>query len=246
MRRVVKVTASRRRVGLSELMGSLLMIALTLVAGAAVFGWVDSQAGVSEGALGAQAASQANYFRESFVNVGVQFYYNNSGAVSGCKYFDPNTYCNEFTVYVYNNGAVPLTIESVAIYNSTYLYGSGSPVPLLSVSYSLTKEIAAHGSTPARSEYTTGSGSASYTCGAVTSLSSSSRSYVTTFNEPASTTGSLISQPVAEQSAPPTAYTFTLPSVCALSQSIVDGASYTIQLVGLYGNSVTTEVTANG
>ena len=190
------------------------MVAVTLVAGVAVFGWVNGQAATSENALGQNEAKQANYEQESFVIVSVQFSDSNP---SGCQVTSGQTYCNQVSVAIYNNGGIGLTIQSIVFSNSTDKSASGVTVPLLSVSLTLP--------TPTSTTYTM-----SYTCGFVTGSSSS----------PSPT------QPVKKQSVPPTIYTFTLPSACPVSSGILDGASYTVQVLGLYGNLVTTQVTANG
>lgn len=189
------------------------MIGITLGAGAAVFGWVNSQAGTSENALGQSSAKQANYYEESFVIVSVQF----SDSGPSCQVSSGQTYCNVVSIAVYNNGEVGLTINSITFSNSSWKSISGAIVPKMYVALNLP--------TPLSTKY-----SMQYICGS-TSGSSSSASP---------------SQPVARESVPPTVYTFTLPASCPTSSGILDGASYTIQLTGLYGNVVTSEVTANG
>ena len=94
----LKLKGGRKRFGIAELTGSLLMIALTIVAGAAVFGWAISQAGVSEGSLGQNAANQANYYHEGFVVVSVQFSYNTGGTTGPCQVSGGNTWCNQVSV----------------------------------------------------------------------------------------------------------------------------------------------------
>jgi len=192
-----------------------MMIALTIVAGAAVFGWAISQAGVSENALGQNAAQQANYYHESFVIVSVQFFYNGVGCSGG--------WCNQVRVAVYNNGGAALTVQSIVFANASKLSASGSTVPKLSVSLSLTSASTGTYSMP------------SYTCGSSGGAGS-----------PETLLQSGVSEPIAMASSPPTMFTFTLPGSCATTSGILDGALYSVQVVGLYGNIVTSEVTANG
>ena len=204
------------------------MIALTIVAGAAVFGWVNSQAGVSEGSLGQNAANQANYYHESFVIVSIQFSYNTGGTTGLCKVTGGNTWCNQVSVAIYNNGQVGLTVQSIVLANASFTSASGTTVPLLKETLGLTSAASGTYNVP------------SYTCGTTTGPPP------TVPSENLLQTG--VSEPIAQQSTPPTLFTFTLPpsSVCGTTSGILDGALYSVQVVGLYGNVVTSEVTANG
>ena len=230
LRRVqgLRLGAKGKRAGIAELTGSLLMIALTIIAGAAVFGWVLGQAGVSEGALGQSAANQANYYHESFAVISIQFSYNNGGATGPCVPSGGQTWCNQVSVAVYNNGGVGLTVQNIVLGRASATSASGSAVPPLSLTLSLTNAASGTYQTP------TG---APYTCGATSGPPP-------TASESLLSTG--VSEPIATQSTPPTIFTFTLPSSCATTSSILDGGLYSVQLVGLYGNTVTSEVTANG
>lgn len=193
------------------------MIAITLIAAALVIGWINGQASSSEIALGDNAANQANYFKESFVLVGAAFYYNGSP----CSTFTGiGTFCNQLSIDVYNNGAIPLTLKYISIVNSSALSASDTTVPKLSISANLTSS--------ATNTYTI-----TYDCGGTTGSTTSSSIVTGT-------------QPVEEQSVPPTVYTITLPSNCNTYSEILDGASYTVTALGLYGNTVTAQVTANG
>ena len=108
----------RRRHAISEIVATLLMVAATLVAGTAVFGYVNNQAGVSEGQYGQAVANNVNYLREHFVIVSVQF--------AGCSTFNGQRYCNQASVAVYNNGAVDLTISQITLKNVTSLAPDGA------------------------------------------------------------------------------------------------------------------------
>ena len=202
------------RLAVTEITGTLLMIAVTLVAGAAVIGWVNGQAASSENVLGQNAANQANYFKESFVVVSVQF---SNNAPNFCQATGGQTYCNQVSIAIYNNGGIGLTIQSVTFANTTSKSASGARVPTMSVALSLP--------TPTSASYTM-----TYTCGSTKGT----------------TTAAAPTQPVAQASVPPTLYTFTLPPLCPITSGILDGASYSLQVLGLYGNLVSTQVTANG
>ena len=100
------ILARRRRVAISEIMGSLLMIGITLIAGAAVFGYVNGQANTSANQVGASQGVNINYLREkesiTFVN------------------FDSDTgLSNSLSIYTYNNGAVTLTLNGLSIRGPT-------------------------------------------------------------------------------------------------------------------------------
>lgn len=92
------------------------MIAITLIAGAAVFGFINGQTGSSAQAVGNSAAANINFLneRESIVYGGVN--------ATGVK------------LWVYNSGSInPLTITNINIFSgSTKVAGctwTFSPVP---------------------------------------------------------------------------------------------------------------------
>jgi flagellin-like protein len=102
-----------RRAGISELMATILLVAVTLIAGAALFGYVEGQASVAESNSGAQAAANINAANEKF-SIQVLIICGGSGP--------PPTTCvnkNTVTLYVYNSGTVDLTIASILIRSST-------------------------------------------------------------------------------------------------------------------------------
>ncbi len=98
---------SRRRVAASELIGAVLAIAITLVAGAAAWGFVQTQAGVSEGALNSNAAATNNLLGEHFAVV--------------TMYFAATASTSTVTFMLYNTGSVPDQIASVRLYDSAGL-----------------------------------------------------------------------------------------------------------------------------
>lgn len=102
----------KRRHAVSELMGTLLMIGITLVAGAAVIGWVNGQAGASEQAYGSNVAANVNYLREHFVIVNVQF------PAADCWPTTQSQYCSQMQISIYNNGALVDSISSITVVDS--------------------------------------------------------------------------------------------------------------------------------
>ncbi len=89
----------KRRPAISEVLGSLIMIAITLIAGAAVFGFINGQSGNSAQAVGNSAATNINFLNEKFVISAAVL---SSSSSSG-------------SIYVYNNGNLDLTIQSIVI-----------------------------------------------------------------------------------------------------------------------------------
>lgn len=80
---------ARRRRGISELVGTVLTIAITIMAGSAVFGYVNGQAGVSEQAYGQSALGAVEALKESYVPFNMVFtsttvsvYFYNSGTTA--------------------------------------------------------------------------------------------------------------------------------------------------------------------
>jgi len=106
---------------MSELLGAVITIAITLIAGAALFGYVNGEAANSENGLGAANAANVNFLNERFVVADIGF--GSSG--------------NSIGFWVYNNGQVGLQLSQVLLYDqavSHSLYynftgGSGSCVP---------------------------------------------------------------------------------------------------------------------
>jgi len=106
----------KRRVAVSETIGAMLAIAMTLIAGAATWSYVRSQAGVSEGAIQNGGIATNNLLSEHFSVIDM--------------YFGTTT---STTFWVYNTGSVTLQAFSVRLYDSAGLVnllfnstGSGS------------------------------------------------------------------------------------------------------------------------
>ena len=57
----------RGRAGISEVVAAVLTIAITLIAGAALFGYVNGQAATSESNLGNAVGGNVNFLNERFV-----------------------------------------------------------------------------------------------------------------------------------------------------------------------------------
>ena len=172
------------------------MIAITLVAGAAVFGFVNGQAGNSEKQYAQSAASNINYLNEHFVVVSVQFPTTCTGGAGRCA-----------VLSIYNTGSASLTVQQIsAVGGSLNVIGTSTG--------------------------TSGSNGAT-SCASTTGLT---YSYINTSSSTV-TTG-----PIPNHVVPPATFTLSVPSGCSFSA----GTSYTFQVLGLYGNTATYEITDSG
>ena len=197
------------------------MIAITLVAGAAVFGFVNGQAGTSEKQYGIAVANNVNYLREHFVIVNVQFASTPAGAP--CVLSGPtNKYCADIFVSIYNNGNVAFTPQSFTLFNTTKTSPSGASVPQMYI-VSTATATTAYGRTGTGAPAACGSGF------------SSGAAYTPT-------------TAVGISTVPPTVYTITLPTTCftTLTSQILVGASYQLQILGTFGYVGQVQVTASG
>ena len=96
----MRVSRGRRR-GVSEIVATVLTVAITVVAGAAVFGYVNAQAGVAEGQLGQSVGAVNAYLNEQYGVGNINF---SNSALS---------------VWFYNYGGVSLQPVQVQLYNSS-------------------------------------------------------------------------------------------------------------------------------
>jgi flagellin-like protein len=230
----LKISLKRRRVAVSELVGTLIMVAITLTAGAAVFGWINGQASSSEGAYGASVANNINFLKERFVVVSQSFGEWPSGACTGTP-----KECTMMSFWIYNSGQVAFTLASLNIYSQsapldiTFYTGSGSACSASSQNCGFIV-------------YSTVTGA--QVCsdiGAWQGIVSGDQPgfYLNTSPSPSlpTTLGQGVLSPSPYQVAMPTAATCS-----AGAQYLIDGATYTLTFTGLYGNTVSTSVTVNG
>ena len=214
----MQVASRRKRRAVSELMSTLVMVAITLTAGVAVYGFVNGQAGASANQYANSVNNNVDYLREHFVIVNVQF--SNSSSLA-CGHVGGKGYCTSSGISIYNNGAVALTIKQIIISNVGTTSSSGAAVtPLyLNTTYS-------------SSSYTT------------TAYASNPPTVASKY----ACTGSGVppSSPIAINQVPPTIFTMPILSCMGTAQGFLVGASYQIQVLGTYGNVVTLQVTASG
>src|SRR5712692_2311008 len=113
-------------------MSAVLTIAITLVAGAALFGYINDQAANSEQALGSAVGGTANFLNEKFVIFDLSLAQSCSPQPSPCA-----------TVWLYNSGEINLQLSSIHLYDSaralsiTYTKGATSSGPCASGSGAL-------------------------------------------------------------------------------------------------------------
>lgn len=84
-------------------MASLIALSITLIAGFAVFSYVNAQSGVAEQLLGTAFGSTVNYLAERFV----------------IAYVNYSSDSKSVTLWLYNTGNIALMPTSVQIYNGT-------------------------------------------------------------------------------------------------------------------------------
>lgn len=105
----MKLRPHARRPGISELVGSVLAIAITIIAGAGVFGYVNGQAGATENQYGSSVGVTVNYLQEQFTVVDMSF---------------TSTTPPTVVLYIYNYGRVTLSPVQIIVYDpqqDTYL-----------------------------------------------------------------------------------------------------------------------------
>ena len=82
-------------------MAAVITVAITLIAGAALYGFVNGQAAASESGLGAANAANVNFLNERFVVVDMGFT------------------ANTVTLYLYNNGNLTLHLKEIVLHDAT-------------------------------------------------------------------------------------------------------------------------------
>lgn len=226
---------------------TLLMIVVTLIAGAAVLGWVNGQAGSSERAYGNSAANNINNLNERF-SAESQVFSTAAGAAcngpNGASGTGPG--CTSVSFYLYNNGAMTFTLRSIQIVSTSL-----NPNPLNIVFYTACQS-SGNCPSPAGTETATQPVSCNptpvYVSNAQYSASPPTGFYVVT---PPSTYGVAPGLPENYLSTTTGGVTYgpywlTLPSCSSGQLYMYDNSAYTITFTGLYGNTVQETLTANG
>ena len=234
----MKVDSKKRR-GISELLATLIMIAVTLIAGVAVFGWINGQAANSEKAYGNSVANNVNFLNERFVEVTQTF--SGTGAKGVCSGGSP-VQCTGASFWVYNTGSVGFTLLSLQIKNLTDIPGSAAnPNPLNIIFY-----IA---SSSGCSSTTQNCGFVAFNKAGTSTFCSSVSSWSSSTLQPGFYQNSGIPTVLGQGQLTAYPYQITMPTAgtcSAGSMYLYDGIAYTFIFTGLYGNSFSTTVMVNG
>jgi flagellin-like protein len=240
---VLRIESSLRKRAISELFATLLMVVVTLIAGAAVLGWVNGQAGSSEQAYGNSAANNINYLNEKFSAESQVFSSNAGTACSGGS--GPGAGCTSASFYLYNDGSETFTLKSIQIISTNPIY------PLNVVFYTACQTS---GSCPAVWGETVTLPAA---C-TVTQMAVNSASYSITpptgFYVVTSVPGYAVAPGLPQGYLSTIAggvtygpYWVSLPICVGGTQLYMyDTVAYTVIFTGLYGNTVQETLTANG
>ena len=230
-----------RRSAISDLFGSLLMIAITLIAGVAAFGWINGQAATSEKAYGNSVGNNINLLNERFTVVTQTFYAGGGAACTGGT--SPNFECDGASFWVFNNGQASFNLSTIQVRNLTDIPNTAAnPNPLNIIFYTASDSGCPLGP---------------QTCGfaaynkAGTSLTCSNTQALPTLN------GFYQNNGVSDVPAPTllqnqltnNPYQISMPTAatCAAGPMyLYDGITYTFTFNGLYGNSVPVTVTVSG
>lgn len=100
----MKLSAVSRRVAISEVIGSLLSIAVTIIAGAAVFGYVNTQAGTSAVNYANSVGNANNFLAENFKVV--DMYFASTTQTGFWLYNTGNTNLQTFQVRLYDSAGL--------------------------------------------------------------------------------------------------------------------------------------------
>ena len=209
------------------------MVAVTLVAGAAVFSWINGQAGTSESAYGQSVASNINFLKEHFTVVTESFALTGASCSGG-----PPAQCNQMSFWVYNSGQVTFTLASVRVQSQSATY------PLNILFYPAVSSACTATTTQA-------CGFVDYnpTTGAVVCSDTAAFAPSPT-DQPGFYENNAIPVSLAEGSLTSNPYQVTMPTAatCAAGGNLYlyDGVTYSLTFTGLYGNTFSTSVTANG
>lgn len=205
-------------------MGTLIMVAVTLIAGMAVFGWVNGQASSSESAYGASVANNVNFLRERFVEVSQSF----SGPAGACT----GGQCTSASFWLYNSGQVDFTLQSISVQSLNSSYPLNVIFyPVSSTGCSATNQDCGFVAT------------APYSCGSTQALPTLNGFYQGSSSSP-SVPSTL---PQSQLSSSPYQITMPTSTTCSGgSMYLYDGVLYSFTFTGLYGNTVSTAVLVNG
>ncbi|MDG6988555.1 MAG: type IV pilin N-terminal domain-containing protein [Nitrososphaerota archaeon] len=99
--------SKRRRRALSEVVGTVLVVSMTIIAAAAVWGYINGEAGVASQAYGQSVGNSVQYLEEKFTVVDVSWPATCPTGTSACA-----------TVWIYNTGNIQLSLLQIRFYDS--------------------------------------------------------------------------------------------------------------------------------
>lgn len=204
----------RKRKGLSEVIGTVLVAAMTIVAGAAIFGYVNGQAGTASQAYGQAVGNSINYLNEKFTVVEMSIANVTCGTSS----------CGSFTLWIYNTGVITLSVFQVRLY---------SPSTPSAWHFDLLFNYSAHSGVTTNQVHDIAAGAAGCT---ITVTSSNYESPVFFGTGAFSAATSSIAR--VQLTVPPTSSTPSGASCPSFGQ-LAHSDTYYATVVGLYGNSYT-------
>jgi hypothetical protein len=106
---------------------TVLLVAITLIAGAALFGYVNAQAAGSENKLGAANAGNVNFLNERFVVPQVAYAYTSSTTTTITSVTTSTATLSTgkvVTLYIYNNGELTDSFSEIEVFCSQTLTGA--------------------------------------------------------------------------------------------------------------------------
>lgn len=103
----------RRRYGVSPVIASVIILGITVTLGLALWTFVNSEVGTSTEVFANEVTDYINYLNDRFIIVNMAFQYDDPD-IDACT--DDNL-C--VTVWIYNNGNLPVKINSVFFGNSS-------------------------------------------------------------------------------------------------------------------------------
>ena len=104
--KIIDKKLQRKRAGVSTVIATTIIIAITIITGLALFAYTNSQTGVATAAFSQEATDFINYRNDRFVITNLSFKESDKCMTGTFEY------C--LTAYIFNNGNLPVQITSVS------------------------------------------------------------------------------------------------------------------------------------
>jgi flagellin-like protein len=105
----------RRRYGVSPVIASVIILGITVTLGLALWTFVNSEVNTSTEVFANEVTDYVNYLNDRFIIVNMAFQYHHQDVDDACTFDDD--LC--VTVWIYNNGNLPVKINSILFGNSS-------------------------------------------------------------------------------------------------------------------------------